>query len=160
MKNEVEYDFIASAKVIRYKINPKAADILATLIYKYRHWKKKGKLANYYGKIGFYISIDDIIEETTFGKSTIQKNIKLLEKEGLLESKQQGLTKPNVYYLDEDKITKYIVDHEEEYKKYRLEVRNRKTSVALKNSLKDENTTSRKGNSSFLEHNETNNLAV
>jgi len=145
MKNEIKHEFIASSKVIRYKLNPKAADVLAVLIYKHEYWKNEGKLINYNGRMGFHISIDDITEETCFGKDVIQNRIKLLKKEGLVVCKRQGLTKPNIYLVDEAKINKYIEDHEEEYEKWRLKIRDKKVVVLPMDTLKGGNQPSRSG---------------
>jgi hypothetical protein len=155
MKNEIKYEFIASPKVIRYKLGATAADVLATLVSKHQYWKNEGRLIDSKGRKGFHISVDNIREETCFGKDVIQKRIKLLEKEGLIERRRQGLTKPNIYYIDKNKIDKYIEDHKEEYKRWRLSIRAIKVVVSPKDTLKDENTTSRKGNSSLLEYDET-----
>jgi hypothetical protein len=155
MKNEIKHEFIASSKVIRYKLDAKAADVLATLRYKHQYWKNEGRLIDSKGRKGFYISVNNIKEETCFGKDVIQKRIKLLKKEGLIDFRRQGLTKSNIYYIDENKIDKYIEDHKEEYKRWRSSIRETKGVVSPKDTLKDENTTSRKGNSSLLEYDET-----
>lgn len=151
MKKEIKYEFIASPKVIRYKLDSKAADVLAVLVYKHQYWKDEGRLINYNGRMGFHISINDIIEETCFGKDVIQKKIKLLEKEGLIVRRRQGLNKPNIYFIDEAKIDKYIEDHKEEYEKWRLNIRDKKVVVLPMNTLKAENQLSRSSNSSILE---------
>lgn len=127
MNQNIEYDFIASSKVIRHMIGIGAADILATLIYKY--WNKEERLTKYKGDTGFYISNADIMEETCFKIHTIKKNIKLLKDKGLISSKQQGLGKPNFYTLDLEKINKFIKDNEDNYKEWRLEIREQNTYV-------------------------------
>ena len=76
MKNEIKHEFIASSKVIRYKLDAKAADILAVLVYKNQYWKGERKLININGRKGFHISVDNIREETCFGKDVIQKTRK------------------------------------------------------------------------------------
>ena len=144
MKNKVKHDFIASSKVIRHKLDPKAADVLAVLLYKYQYWSQEGKLINDNVRSGFHISVDDIREETCFGKSAIQSSIKLLKENGLIDYKRQGLTKPNIYFIDEVKINKYIKDHEAEYKKWRLNIRDKKVVVLPMDRLKDENQPSRR----------------
>jgi len=139
MENKKKHDFIASSKVIRYKLGHKAADVLAVLIYKHQYWSREGKLINSNGRSGFYISINDIKEETTFGKGMIHSGIKRLKKEGLLDYKQQGLTKPNIYFIDEAKINKFIKNNEEEYEKWRLNIRDEKVVEFPMDILKTEN---------------------
>jgi hypothetical protein len=151
MKKEIKYEFIASPKVIRYKLDSKAADVLAVLVYKHQYWKDEGRLINCNGSMGFHISTNDIIEETCFGKDVIQKKIKLLEKERLIVRRRQGLNKPNIYFIDEAKIDKYIEDHKEEYEKWRLNIRDKKVVVLPMNTLKAENQHTGSSNSSIQE---------
>jgi DNA-binding transcriptional regulator GbsR (MarR family) len=150
MKNELKYDFIASSKVIRYKLDPKAADVLAVLIYKHQYWAEQGELINFKGRNGFYISIDNIREETCFGKTVIQSSLISLKKEGLIDSKRQGLNKPNVYFLDINNIENYIKNHEAEYHTWKKNIRANK-AISPVNVRNTENQLSRTSNSSFLE---------
>jgi predicted transcriptional regulator len=154
-KREFEHAFIASSKVIRAKLDPKAADVLAVLQYKHQYWSEKGKLINYKGRNGFYISIDNIREETCFGKNAIQSSIRLLKKEGLIDSKRQGLTMPNIYFIDESNITKYIEDHKEDYERWRFKVRKEKVTVLSVDTLKYKNQHSRNPNSNILDMEES-----
>jgi len=139
--NEIKYAFIASSKVIRYKLDPKSADILATLIYKFEYWERNGELFEHNGKLGFHISLDGIREETCFGKDVIQSRIKRLEKEGLIEKRQQGLNKPNFFFIDVAKIKKYIKKHDKEYQEWRLKIRDSKPEKP-KNGWNKKNTNS------------------
>jgi len=129
-ENKLEYEFIASSKVVRYMINPQAADILAVLIYKYDYWQSKNEIVKYRGLPSFYIPYTDIEEETNYSKNIILKNLKLLEKEGLIKRLRQGLNKPNRYHLDKSKIMNYIKKHEKDYENGRLKIRN-KGSVSV-----------------------------
>lgn len=142
MKNDLEFDFIASTKVIRHALGPQAADILAILIYKYQYWESQGKLKPHKGLNCFYISIIDIREETCFGKSVINKNIKLLEKEGLIQSFRQGLTRPNLYYVNKAKIIKFIKDKEKKYDNWRKEIRCKNSTKSPKTTLNAHSDTS------------------
>lgn len=135
MKKEKNYTFIASSKVIRYKINPQAADILATLIYKYDYWKSRNELIYFKGRLGFYISHYDIVEEVCYKIGVVQKNLILLKKEGLIDYCRQGLGKPNVYYLDKGRINDYIEKYEHEYEEWRSSIREEKPTVIPINKL-------------------------
>ena len=135
MQNKIEYDYIASSKVIRHALGPQAADILATLIYKYQYWESQGKLNPHKGLNCFHISINDLREETCFGKSVIDKNIKRLEKEGLIQSFRQGLTKPNLYYLNKDKVVKFIKNNERKYNTWRQGIRSKNSTKSPNNTL-------------------------
>ncbi|MGJ5642889.1 hypothetical protein [Formosa sp. S-31] len=118
LNDEISYDFIASSKVIRYKLDPASADILATLMYKFKYWRNEDKLKEYKGEKGFYISHDDLEKETSYSKNIIQNRIKKLKQEKLINVKRQGLNKPNIYFLDLDNIARYINKHEGSYKNY------------------------------------------
>src|SRR5690606_26603115 len=145
MQNEkMEFDFVRSSKVIRYKINPQAADVLAVLIYKHNYWKTEGKLYNYKGKDGFYISYSNLMEETCYSENIIKKTVKKLKTAGLLQTVRQGLNKPNVYYIDEQIIFDYIKKHEKEYDNWRKEIRSLKPAPNTVNTGKVENDISRK----------------
>jgi len=150
-KREIKQAFIASIKVIRYKLSPKAADVLAELQYKHQYWAEQDRLINYKGRIGFYMSIDDIREETCLGKNAIQSSIKLLKGEGLIDSKRQGLTKPNIYFIDANKIDKYVDVHKEDYERWRLKIRREKVVAPTTGSLKEGNQSSGNCNSSILD---------
>ncbi|WP_353779680.1 hypothetical protein [Winogradskyella sp. 3972H.M.0a.05] len=141
--NNDENEFIASNKIVRYALGTKAADILATLIYKHNYWKSKGKLTHKNGKEGFFISHDDIREETMFSKDIIMKNIKILEDAGLLFAKRQGLTKPNFYALDFKNINQFLRVNSKKYKNYKANIRS-KPGVAH-SALNLENPTSKNG---------------
>jgi len=114
-----------------------AADILATLIYKQKYWKKEDRLIEYKEDKGFYISNADIIEETCYKIHTIKKGMKILKDKGLIISKQRGLNLPNFYKLDLDKINNYIGKNKDDYEKWRLKIREKNTSVTLVNSKKE-----------------------
>ncbi|MDW5289450.1 winged helix-turn-helix domain-containing protein [Formosa sp. PL04] len=149
---EIPYDFIATSKVVRIMFDPATADILAVLIYKHKYWEEEGKLEPYKGKIGFYISYSDIKEETGFSENIIKKRIKQLKKAGLIETAQQGLGKPNYYYLDINYIHEYIKDNEPAYEKWRLDVRNENAVPSVENSKKVESYLSGSEENDFQEY--------
>ncbi len=142
MDNKIKYEFIASSKVIRYKMKPQAADVLATLIYKQEYWESEDKMTNYNGVKYFYVSHSDIEEETCLGKQVIKRAMKTLINEGLIDSKRQGLGKPNLYYVNTPKVEAYIKNHEAEYKAWRLKIREQNKATPFISSLIGENDTS------------------
>lgn len=139
--NKLEHEFLASSKVVRYKLGHKAADILCVLRYKFEYWKSEGKLVVKNGVPCFFISYSDIREETTFGESIIYKNIAILKKAGLIKTFRQGLGKPNLYNLDVGVIKKYITKYSKEYDGWRKMIRaeSNKTTV---NSMSSQKSTS------------------
>ena len=155
MENEIKYAFIASPIVIRHKLGGTTADVLATLIYKYEHFKKSEKLFTYKNEIGFHVSISDIEEHTCLRSHTIKKCIAILKKEGLIISKQQGLCKPNFYSIDVEKINEYIEDHQSEYDSWRLEIRAKNKLVTPINSKMELKQLSGSNSDNFLEGTET-----
>ena len=142
MENKIEYEFIASSKVIRYKMNTKTADVLATLIYKQDYWSSDDRLVDYKGEKFFYVSHSDIEEETCLGIQVIKRAMKTLINEGLIDSKRQGLGKPNLYYVNPPKVVAYIKNHEAEYKAWRLKIREQNKAAPYISSLIGENDTS------------------
>ena len=142
MEKKIEHEFIASSKVIRYKMNTNTADVLATLIYKQDYWKSNAELVNHKGIKYFYISHSDIKEETCLGIQVIKRALKTLINEGLISSKRQGLGKPNLYYVNTPKVEAYIKNHEAEYKAWRLKIREQNKATPLIPSLIGENDTS------------------
>lgn len=155
MQKEIKYAFIASSKVIRFKVGRDAADILATLMYKYNYFKSVKRLEYYKGHWCFYLSQSDIIEETCIKKHTIKKSLSKLKNEGLIISKQQGLNLPNYYFIDEKLINKYIADYNEEYEEWRLVIRAENKSVTPINSLKELKQLSGKDSDNFQEGTQT-----
>lgn len=147
MQNEkIEYEFIATSKVISHIMGVEAAVILATLMYKYRYWENEDKLTSINGFKGFHISHSDIKEETCLGLSVIKRRLKNLIEKGLIKTKRQGLTKPNLYSLDEAAINQYIEDHEEDYKTWRKTLREDNRLERPVNTLIGQNELSGKAN--------------
>lgn len=155
MKNGIDYAFIASPKVIRFKVGIEAADILATLIYKKGYWNDEEKLFEYKGDIGFYISNSDLEEETCYKSHTIKRGLAKLKNEGLIISKQRGLGQPNFYSLDESIIEQYIEDHLDEYENWRLGIRHKNKLATPINSKKELIQLSRKYSNNFQEGTQT-----
>lgn len=142
MTNYKSSGFITSSKILRYKLGHKAADVLDTLLYKMHHWKSKGRLVNHHGYDCFYISYSDIEEETTFSESVIAKNVQILKKAGLIKTFQQGMTKPNLYFVDESAINKYEAKYKDDYDNWRLKIRSKKgaSSTEFVGGLKNNQT--------------------
>lgn len=117
-KNSIlnEGGFIASSKVIRRMLNPAAADVLATLIYKHKYWKSKGKLHTIGGLKYFFISQKDIENETSHGKSVVSSRVALLKEAGLIKTDFKGQGKPNLYHVDFDAIARYVAEHDKKHK--------------------------------------------
>ncbi|WP_435136773.1 hypothetical protein [Formosa sp. A9] len=138
---ENEYEFIKSSKVIRHILNPAAADILATLIYKYKYWAKENKLQKHDGELWFYISLSDLEIETSYKESVLKGRLKDLKERGLIKTKRQGLNKPNLYSLKEKNIIAYIKKNEQTYKDWAEAKRKGKStnSKTLAKSRIDEN---------------------
>ena len=155
MMNELNYAFIASPKVIRYKLGSNTADILAALIYKHRYWNLEDKLFEFKGDNGFHISMSDIEEETCLRIHTIKKCLAILKKENLIRSKQQGLGQPNFYAIDEKLIDKYIEDNKEDYENWRLKIRAENKLGAPINSKMELKQLSRKDSDNFQEGTQT-----
>jgi biotin operon repressor len=132
MSNKNQNSFIASDRVIRYKLNPKAADILAVLIYKHGYWKGEDKLRKKEGREYFFISLNDLIAETGFSKNVIAKNIKLLRQAGLVYSIQQGLGKPNFYSINQEVIDSYIERYRAELKNWQKKIKENPITISSK----------------------------
>jgi predicted RNA-binding protein with PIN domain len=132
MSNKNQNSFIASDRVIRYKLNPKAADILAVLIYKHGYWKGEDELIKKEGREYFFISLNDLIAETRFSKNVIAKNIKLLRQAGLVYSIQQGLGRPNLYSINQEVIDSYIERYRGELKKWQKKIRENPITLSSK----------------------------
>jgi transposase len=81
------------------------------------------------------MSHSDIREETCLGLSRIKKAIKELENEGLIQTKRQGLGKPNLYSVDGEDVNQYIEEHESDYKIWREKIRQENSSETTVNSL-------------------------
>jgi DNA-binding transcriptional regulator GbsR (MarR family) len=120
--------FIMSEKVIRHGLDPKTADVLATLIYKQKYWKKKGELSKWKEKECFFISLDDIEAETCYSNSIVAKCIKKLVAEGLVFKKRQGLNKPNLYSVDKTAVKAFKKSKITSFNKWQKAVRARSSS--------------------------------
>ena len=130
MSKKDKNSFIASDKVVRFKLGPQAADVLAVLIYKYGYWMSTERMVIRNGKKYFFISLNDLIAESSYSKSVIAKNIKLLKKEGLVLTIQQGLNKPNLYSLDMGVVESYINKYKVKLKEWQVSIReNSLTSI-------------------------------
>jgi hypothetical protein len=134
MKNEIKHEFIASSKVIRYKLDAKVADVLATLTYKQDYWKKEGKLIHRKGEDYFFISHQDITAETCLSASVIAKCIKELKIKGFVLTIRQGLNKPNLYCVNKKFIETFVDNETPNFKKWQEETREGKYSRKPKES--------------------------
>ena len=131
MNTKIEDSFIASNKIIRFKLRTKAADILAVLIYKNDYWEEQRKLEWKNGKGYFFISLNDLMAETRFSKNIIAKNINFLKAAGLVHSKQQGLNKPNLYSIDKKLIEQYKTKYKGEFNKWQKKIRENNVSSSI-----------------------------
>lgn len=143
MLKKIEHEFIATSKVIIFKMGIDGAAVLATLIYKYDYWEKVNKITIKENFKGFHISHSDIMEETCFGLSRIKKAINILKEEGLIMTIRQGLGKPNLYSVDKEFVNKYIKKHNKGYKNYRIKIRQENSSGGPVNAMIVENELSR-----------------
>ncbi|MFT6843439.1 MAG: hypothetical protein ACJASR_002220 [Psychroserpens sp.] len=143
MKNEIKHEFIASSKVIRYKLDAKVADVLATLTYKQDYWKKEGKLIHRKGEDYFFISHQDITAETCLSASVIAKCIKELKIKGFVLTIRQGLNKPNLYCVNKKFIETFVDNETPNFKKWQEETRAGKYSRKPKESRIIKNDVSR-----------------
>jgi hypothetical protein len=128
MIKKSEDHFIKSSKIIRHLLDPKCADVLATLIYKQEYWSKKGKLISKNGKNCFFISQLDIKVETSFSIGVIAKCLKELTKKGYITTIRQGLGKPNLYCVNKEFISSIMELNSEKFKLWQKEVREDKSS--------------------------------
>lgn len=161
MNVKKQNSFFKSDNVLRYKLGGNAAIILSVLVYKFEYWKKVEKLELRNGRNYFYISLNDLIAETTLTKGVVAKNIKLLKSKGLVYVKQQGLNKPNLYSIDQELIDSYIEKYRHEFQEW--QIRTRRNSQSLRNNGKCENHTSRsnvKGTQDYSIKSATNNKNI
>lgn len=141
--------FIMSEKVIRHGLDPKTADVLATLIYKQDYWAKEGKLSEWKGKEWFFISLDDIEAETCYSKSIVSKCIKKLVTEGLVSKKRQGLNKPNLYSVNKSAVKAFKKSKTPNFDKWQKELRKKSSSKKIDTERNTKNEES--GNLNFAE---------
>jgi DNA-binding MarR family transcriptional regulator len=126
-----EDQFIMSEKVIRHGLDPKTADVLATLIYKQDYWAKKRKVSEWKGKEYFFISLNDIEAETCYSNSIVAKCIKKLVAEGLVFKKRQGLNQPNLYSVDKSAVKTFKKIKIPSFNKWQKAVRARSSSKKI-----------------------------
>jgi DNA-binding MarR family transcriptional regulator len=126
-----EDQFIMSEKVIRHGLDPKTADVLATLIYKQDYWAKKRKVSEWKGKEYFFISLNDIEAETCYSNSIVAKCIKKLVVEGLVFKKRQGLNQPNLYSVDKSAVKTFKKSKITSFNKWQKAVRARSSSKKI-----------------------------
>ncbi|MCA0151724.1 helix-turn-helix domain-containing protein [Winogradskyella vincentii] len=161
MNKKSNYSFIASNKVIRHELGVKAADVLATLIYKYKHWENEKKLQLRDELPCFFASLNDLKSETGYNKNIISKHIKILKKHELVKSIQQGLNRPNLYSVNFDAIDRFIAKHEKSFKDWQNSVRAGKLYSSRSitgNSINDVTGISNKGIQELSNQYATNNL--
>jgi hypothetical protein len=132
MKNNNEKSFIASYRVVRHKLGVKAADVLAVLIYKYEYWKSRGDLIPRGGEKYFFITLSDLKAETCFSEKVIAKNIKILVKAGLVLSIRQGLSRPNLYSVNQEVVDHYISEHSVDLEKWQTKIREKTEGASVK----------------------------
>ena len=124
-------------------LDPKSADVLATLTYKQDYWKKEGKLTRKKGLDYFFISYQDIKAETCFSVSVIAKCIKELKIKGFVLIIRQGFNKPNLYCVNKKSIEVFVDNERPKFKKWQKEVREGKHSGKSKENRNIKNEVSR-----------------
>ena len=151
----MENSFIASKRVLRYKLGVKAADILAVLIFKYNYWKSLGKLNSQNQKGTFFISLNDLRAETMYSTKLISEAIKALKEAGLVYTIRQGLNKPNRYLIDEEVIDNYIKEHTGELEQWQQNIRDHTGNKRI--SQKSTSGTTKKGTQDVIKEDTTKN---
>jgi hypothetical protein len=146
-----ESAYIASSKVIIFKLGINEAAILATLIYKKNYWQEQKGLTKFKGHDCFFISQLDIELENCLKKGVISSAINTLINNDLIKVFRQGLGKPNCYYVNESVILAYEKKHYMEYKEWQAKkIANKKKAVPM-STKKVEMNASRSTNSEDLE---------
>ena len=143
MSKKISESFIKSSKIIRHMLDPKSADVLATLTYKQDYWKKEGKLTRKKGLDYFFISYQDIKAETCFSVSVIAKCIKELKTRSFVLIIRQGFNKPNLYCVNKKSIEVFVDNERPKFKKWQKEVREGKHSGKSKENRNIKNEVSR-----------------
>jgi len=151
MKKGKEDAFIASSKVIIFKLGHNVAAVLGTLMYKKKYWKEQNGLIKFKGHDCFYLSYLDIELDSFLKKGVISSAINTLATNGLIKVFRQGLGKPNCYYVDESVILAYKKKHYEAYKAWRVKKRANNKAVTPVVVKKAEIDTSGSANSEDLE---------
>jgi len=111
--------FNRSSKVLEHKIGINAARLLNTLIYKHNYWLEDERESTFInGKRAFYIIIPNLQVETNLSKDPIQKAIKKLVAENLIEVHKKGIPSKNYYIVNGEAIYKLERDHAKIYEKW------------------------------------------
>ena len=102
--------FIMVNKGLAKAVGLTAAAIYGELVSTFLYWKERGQLTEHEGKQWFFCTIEDLEDKTTIKKDAQNKAIKVLEKEGLIETKRFGLPAKRYFFIT-DKYIQILLDN-------------------------------------------------
>lgn len=133
-------------KKLAHQIGLETAAIYSELVSLFQYWSKRGELVDDNKKKSaqakwFFVTIENLEENTTLKRSKQDKAIKKLKELGLIETKQMGLPKKR-YFTITEKINEFITAHKSVENKHSDNDGGSKDDNEANNSSNTENTQS------------------
>lgn len=99
--------FIMVNKTLAKMVGLVPATIYGELLSTFMYWQQREQLTQIDGKEWFFCTIEDLEDKTTIKKTAQAQAIKVLEKEGLLETKRYGLPAKRYFHIT-DKFNEMV----------------------------------------------------
>lgn len=133
-------------KKLAHQIGLETAAIYSELVSLFQYWSKRGELVDDNKEKSaqakwFFVTIENLEENTTLKRSKQDKAIKKLKELGLIETKQMGLPKKR-YFTITEKINEFITAHKSVENKHSDNDGGSKDDNEANNSSNTENTQS------------------
>ncbi|MDZ5784608.1 hypothetical protein [Marinococcus luteus] len=151
-------------KKLAHQIGLETAAIYSELVSLFQYWSKRGELVDDNKEKSaqakwFFVTIENLEENTTLKRSKQDKAIKKLKELGLIETRQMGLPKKR-YFTITEKINEFITAHKSVENKHSDNDSGSKVDNEANNSSNTENTQSVENEHSGVSNSNTLNCSI